>query len=98
MAKYYSVFKGKSGKPKIFTTWDECKAEVIGCKGAIYKSFKTMDEAITFAIQFTFVNNNISLEKIESLNAEIEKGWQDMEAGRGRNSKEVFQDLRKRYA
>ena len=60
--------------------------------------FKTMDEAITFAIQFTFVNNNISLEKIESLNAEIEKGWQDMEAGRGRNSKEVFQDLRKRYA
>ena len=60
--------------------------------------FKTIDEAITFAIQFTFVNNNISLEKIESLNAEIEKGWQDMEAGRGRNSKEVFQDLRKRYA
>lgn len=48
MAKYYSVFKGKSGKPKIFTTWDECKAEVIGCKGAIYKSFKTMDEAKEF--------------------------------------------------
>lgn len=48
MAKYYSVFKGKSGVPKIFTTWDACKAEVIGYKGAIYKSFKTMDEAKEF--------------------------------------------------
>lgn len=60
--------------------------------------FKTMDEAITFAIKFAFIDNNISIEKIESLNAEIEKGWQDMEEGRGRNSKEVFNDLRKRYA
>lgn len=60
--------------------------------------FNTMDEAVNFAIRFAFIDNNISLEKIESLNAEIEKGWQDMEAGRGRNSKEVFQDLRKRYA
>ena len=60
--------------------------------------FSTMDEAVNFAIQFAFVDNNVSLEKIESLNAEIEKGWQDMEAGRGRDSKEVFQDLRKRYA
>ncbi|MGL4774233.1 MAG: viroplasmin family protein [Clostridium sp.] len=46
--KYYSVYKGKSGSPKIFTTWDECKAEVHGCKGAIYKSFPTEQEAIEF--------------------------------------------------
>ncbi len=45
MAKYYAVYKGKSGIPKILTSWDECKAEVIGCKGAIYKSFKTKAEA-----------------------------------------------------
>lgn len=48
MGKFYSVYKGKSGSPKIFTTWDECKAEVIGCSGAIYKSFKTELEAIKF--------------------------------------------------
>ena len=48
MAKYYSVYRGKSGLPKILRSWDECKAEVIGCKGAIYKSFKTEKEAIEF--------------------------------------------------
>ena len=48
MAKYYSVYKGKSGTPMILTSWDECKAEVMGCKGAIYKSFKTEKEAIEF--------------------------------------------------
>ena len=48
MAKYYSVYKGKSGTPMILTSWDACKAEVMGCKGAIYKSFKTEKEAIEF--------------------------------------------------
>lgn len=46
--KYYSVYRGKSGVPKIFTNWNECKKEVIGCKGAIYKSFPTEKEAIEF--------------------------------------------------
>ena len=31
--------------------------------------FSSMDEAITFAIQFAFVENNISLERISALNA-----------------------------
>ncbi|MDS0525081.1 ribonuclease H family protein [Clostridium sp. SHJSY1] len=48
MAKYYSVYRGKSGVSKILTSWEECKEEVIGCKGAIYKSFKTESEAIEF--------------------------------------------------
>lgn len=48
MAKFYAVYKGKSGSPKILNSWDECKAEVIGCKGAIYKSFKTELEAVEF--------------------------------------------------
>lgn len=46
--KYYAVYRGKSGAPKIFTSWDECKTEVIGYKGAIYKSFTTEREAIDF--------------------------------------------------
>lgn len=48
MAKYYSVYKGKSGVPKILTSWEECKKEVIGYKGAVYKSFKTEKEAREF--------------------------------------------------
>lgn len=46
--KYYSIYKGKSGVPKILRSWDECKEEVKGVKGAIYKSFKTEAEAIEF--------------------------------------------------
>ncbi len=45
MAKYYAVFKGKSGGNKIYCTWDECKKEVIGYKGAVYKSFTSKKEA-----------------------------------------------------
>ena len=29
MAKFYAVYKGKSGSPKILNSWDECKAKVI---------------------------------------------------------------------
>lgn len=46
--KYYAVYRGKSGAPKIFTSWAQCKEEVIGFKGAIYKSFTTEKEAIDF--------------------------------------------------
>ena len=58
--------------------------------------FKSMEEAVNFAIKFTFVNN--TQERIDMLNAEIEKGWQEMEKGQGRTYKDIFSDLRKRYA
>jgi ribonuclease HI len=66
MAKYYSVYMGKSGVPKILTSWEECKKEVIGCKGAIYKSFKTELEAIEF-----LAINSKGKGEINSLNSEI---------------------------
>lgn len=44
--KFYAVKKGKT--TGIFLTWDECKAQVDGYSGAIYKSFKTREEALTF--------------------------------------------------
>lgn len=44
--KFYAVKKGK--KPGIYHTWDECRAQVIGFSGAIYKSFKTEQEALDF--------------------------------------------------
>lgn len=61
-------------------------------------AFSSMDEAITFAIQFTFIDNKISLEKINELNEKIEQGWLEMDAGKGRSSTAVFRDLREKYA
>ena len=57
--------------------------------------FSSMDAAISFAIQFAFVDNKISQERLDTLNEEIEKGWQDMQKGNYKNSDLVFKDLRK---
>ena len=46
MGKFYAVKNGR--KVGIFSTWDECKAQVDGYSGAVYKSFKTKDEALIF--------------------------------------------------
>ena len=43
MAKYYGVKAGR--QPGVYTSWDECKAQVDGYSNAQYKSFKTNDEA-----------------------------------------------------
>ena len=37
------VWKGK--RPGIFESWDDCKAQITGVKGAQYKSFSTFAEA-----------------------------------------------------
>lgn len=52
--KYYAVRAGRT--TGIFTTWDDCRAQVIGFKGAEYKSFPTMQEAQDFL-------NRTALEK-----------------------------------
>ncbi len=41
--KFYAVKQGR--KTGLFTTWDDCKAQVQGYSGAIYKSFPTLQEA-----------------------------------------------------
>lgn len=45
-AKVYAVKKGK--KPGIYHSWSACKAMVDGYPGAVYKSFKTLEEANAF--------------------------------------------------
>ena len=45
-SKYYAVKKGK--KPGVYRTWDGCKAQTDGFSGAIFKSFKTQEEAEAF--------------------------------------------------
>ncbi|WP_215508119.1 ribonuclease H family protein [Peptoniphilus sp. EMRHCC_23] len=46
MKKYYAVKTGKV--PGIYRNWDSCKAQVHGFKGAMYKSFKTEEEALAY--------------------------------------------------
>ena len=60
MAKFYAVKKGK--KTGIFSTWDECKEQVTGYKGAVYKSFKTLSEAEAF-----LGRNEEKIENIEEV-------------------------------
>lgn len=45
-SKYYAVKKGKI--PGIYFNWNDCKAMVDGYQGAVYKSFKTIEEAEAF--------------------------------------------------
>ena len=45
--KYYAVKIGRH--PGVYSTWDACHAEVAGFSGAVYKSFRTLQEAEAFA-------------------------------------------------
>ena len=46
MGKIYAVKCGR--KPGIYNTWADCQKQVIKYPGAIFKSFKTMEEANQF--------------------------------------------------
>ena len=45
--KFYVVKKGKT--PGIYSSWDECKSQVEGVSGALYKGFATQEEAFDYA-------------------------------------------------
>ncbi len=67
MKKYYAVREGKS--KGIFFSWDECKKQVYGYKGAEYKSFKSLDEAENY------LNGKKSINQIygEKIDEELKK-------------------------
>lgn len=44
--KYYAVKQGKV--PGVYLTWEECKTQVHGYSGAVYKSFPTAEAAMAF--------------------------------------------------
>lgn len=46
---YYAVRVGKN--PGIYNTWDDCKAQVHGFKGASYKKFANLEDAKNFISQ-----------------------------------------------
>ena len=43
MGKYYAVKNGR--ETGIYNSWSECEAQVKGFKGALYKSFSSLDDA-----------------------------------------------------
>lgn len=55
--KYYAVRIGRN--PGIYHTWDECKRETMGFKGASFKKFYTREDAEAFI-------NEVEEEKKES--------------------------------
>lgn len=46
MSKFFAVKVGKV--PGVYASWPECSAQVTGYPGALHKSFKTREEALTY--------------------------------------------------
>lgn len=46
--KYYAVKRGRS--KGVFYTWSECYKQIKGIRGALYKSFKTEEEAFRYVV------------------------------------------------
>ena len=63
-ASFYAVRRGIV--PGIYTSWEECKAQIDGFPGAQYKKFKTAQEAEVFmnTIQVGSSQNEIDLESL----------------------------------
>lgn len=66
--KYYAVKKGNN--VGIFDNWEECQNSIKGFKGAIYKSFKTEEEAEEFmnADEEELIEESNSLKTVDALN------------------------------
>ena len=64
---FYAVAKGIN--PGIYNTWDECKKQVAGYSGAIYKKFDSNNEAEQYIIAYNPVNND-SLPNINNYTPE----------------------------
>ena len=84
MGKYYAVKVGK--KPGIYNSWDECKEQVNGYSGAVFKSFKTREEAVEFIggdlqkeLQEDFANEHIVVNNDKHIIAYVDGSYNDAE-------------------
>lgn len=73
---YYAVKVGK--QPGIYTSWEEAKQQVNGYQNAVYKKFKTKEEALAFLNSNKFnsdhdsVDNNFPIAYVDgSFRAEV---------------------------
>lgn len=70
MAKYYAVKNGVV--PGIYTTWPDCEAQVKGFKGALYKSFGTLEEAEKYVYGESLPKNESPNESPDYTNTTID--------------------------
>lgn len=73
--KFYGVKKGRI--PGVYTSWDACKAQVMGFSGAIYKGFPTKEEAQKFVGTAGKTGNTVL--KIEEKQNIEEQTYPDMD-------------------
>lgn len=76
--KFYAVKSGH--ETGIFLTWDECKKQVDGFKGAEFKSFSTMDEAKNWLMGEPIVSaceNDIPLPPEGKVIAYVDGSYED---------------------
>lgn len=63
---YYAVKKGHT--PGIYLTWDDCKKQVMGYSGAVYKKFTNVEDAASFINTDSIVvkekENKITVSKV----------------------------------
>lgn len=108
MAKknFYVVKVG--AKPGIYKTWDECKAQVNGFSGAVYKGFEKYDEAIEYYGVEENKNTEIEITNTETLQLQnnvdthlsekIATKHQDIKAGENTSKKNNDLNLPEIYA
>lgn len=72
--KYYAVRTGLT--PGVYTSWEECKAQVDGVSNAKYKSFKTHEEAMEFA----GLANNTADKALDSSKEGIDEVLENLKA------------------
>lgn len=87
MGKYYAVKEGIV--PGIYDNWAECEKQIKGFKGAIYKSFKTLEEAESFY--------NSKLDKAEYYKTDKKKSSQDVaDSSKSENSEKLLANIKGR--
>lgn len=71
--KYYAVKSGR--KIGVFESWHDCKIQVDGYPNALYKSFRTYDEAFSFVYGKSGANNCNNKEQMYDLSAYIDGSY-----------------------
>lgn len=69
--KFYVVWKGK--ETGVFNSWDQCKKQIEGYKGAEYKSFEDLNEAETAFLKSFEVYKGKNVKTLDLSKEEIER-------------------------
>lgn len=62
--KYYVVKVGRV--PGIYTNWNDCKKNIMGFKGAVYKSFENLNDAQKYSTTELLTFNPVDIDKFNA--------------------------------